>query len=391
MGNRGALRGQTNHNRRNWTDGGGKDMSLVKGIHHITVCVAGAQEDIDFQTQVFGQRLIKQTVLFDGRYAHYHLYYANANAEPGSVYTTFPYNRVKGKPGSGQIQSTAYAVPKGSLKFWTEHLTRQNAKHFGIQERFGQKFVRFNHPSGIQLEVLEDDSDKRKGWTTKDVTSDVTTRGFHGPVLSVREIPETERFFVDALGFRKTGAEGPYHRFEIGEGGAAKTVTLLHEPDRPAGSWIFGAGTAHHLALEVESDEKLAEQKGIYDELGYTDASEIKDRMYFHSVYCRCPGGILVECAANVPGGFSVDEPADQLGTSLLLPPWFESRRAEVQAMLEPITVPEGNLPKGARKVPVNAPAPANAAASTAEQPAGGSQASRRTSAVFIGGDKPKN
>ncbi len=366
-------------------------MSLVKGIHHITVCVAGAQEDIDFQTQVFGQRLIKQTVLFDGRYAHYHLYYANANAEPGSVYTTFPYNRVKGKPGSGQIQSTAYAVPKGSLKFWTEHLTRQNAKHFGIQERFGQKFVRFNHPSGIQLEVLEDDSDKRKGWTTKDVTSDVTTRGFHGPVLSVREIPETERFFVDALGFRKTGAEGPYHRFEIGEGGAAKTVTLLHEPDRPAGSWIFGAGTAHHLALEVESDEKLAEQKGIYDELGYTDASEIKDRMYFHSVYCRCPGGILVECAANVPGGFSVDEPADQLGTSLLLPPWFESRRAEVQAMLEPITVPEGNLPKGARKVPVNAPAPANAAASTAEQPAGGSQASRRTSAVFIGGDKPKN
>lgn len=363
-------------------------MSLVKGVHHITVCAGGAQEDIDFQTQVFGQRLIKQTVLFDGRYAHYHLYYANANAEPGSVYTTFPYRRVQGKPGSGQIQSTAYTVPKGSLKFWTERLNRHNVKNGGIQERFGQKFVRFSHPSGIQLEVLEDDADQRKGWTTKDVTSDVTARGFHGPVLSVREISETERFFVDALGFRKTGVEGPYHRFEIGEGGAAKTVTLLHEPDRPAGSWIFGAGTAHHLALEVENDEKLAEQKGIYDELGYTDASEIKDRMYFHSVYCRCPGGILVECAANVPQGFAVDEPADQLGTSLLLPPWFESRRKEVEAMLEPITVPEGNLPPGARKIPVNAPAPAEAATSAAEQPTSGSTASRRTSAVFIGGDK---
>jgi glyoxalase family protein len=370
-------------------DGGGKTMSLVKAIHHITVCVGGAQEDIDFQTQVFGQRLIKQTVLFDGRYAHYHLYYANANAEPGSVYTTFPYQRVKGKQGSGQIQSTAYTVPKGSLKFWVEHLNRHNVKHGGIQERFGQKFVRFNHPSGIQLEVLEDDADKRKTWTTKDVSGDVATRGFHGAVLSVREIPETERFFVDALGFRKTGQEGPYHRFEIGEGGAAKTVTLLHEPDRPSGSWIFGAGTAHHLALEVENDEKLAEQKGIYDELGYTDASEIKDRMYFHSVYCRCPGGILVECAATVPAGFAVDEPADALGTSLLLPPWFESRRAEIQAMLEPIEVPESNFPSG-RKVPVSAAAPAKAAASAAEQPASGAQASRRTSAVFIGGDKPK-
>jgi len=96
---------------------GGTDMSLVRGLHHITVCAAGAQEDIDFMTQVCGQRLIKQTVLFDGRYAHYHLYYANADCEPGSVYTTFPFNRVKGRPGSGQIQSTAYSVPKGSIKY----------------------------------------------------------------------------------------------------------------------------------------------------------------------------------------------------------------------------------------------------------------------------------
>ena len=355
-------------------------MSLVKGLHHMTVCVGGAQEDIDFQTQVFGQRLIKQTVLFDGRYAHYHLYYANANAEPGSVYTTFPYGRVMGRPGSGQIQSTAYTVPKGSMKFWLEQFNRHNVKHSGIQERFGQSFIRFDHPSGIQLEVIEDAADKRLGWTTEEVSSDVTTRGFHGPVLSVREIAETERFFVDALGFRKTGTEGAYHRFEIGEGGAAKTVTLLHEPNRPSGSWTFGAGTAHHMALEVESDEKLAEQKAIYEELGYTDASEIKDRLYFHSVYCRCPGGILVECAATVPNGFAVDEPADQLGTSLLLPPWFEVRRKEIEAMLEPIKVPEGNLPKRARKTPLAAPATAAAPADTG--------ASRRTSAVFIGGDK---
>src|SRR5918993_4706911 len=98
--------------------------NLIKGIHHITLCASGAQEDVDFCTQVLGQRLIKQTVLFDGRYAHYHLYYANANAEVGSVLTTFPYKRVPGRQGSGQIASTAYSVPTGSVPFWAGHFKR---------------------------------------------------------------------------------------------------------------------------------------------------------------------------------------------------------------------------------------------------------------------------
>ena len=93
--------------------------SLVKGIHHITVCASGAQEDVDFMTKVVGQRLIKQTVLFDGRYAHYHLYYANANAEVGSVMTTFPYKRVPGRvglgtdPGDGVLRAEGLALVLG--------------------------------------------------------------------------------------------------------------------------------------------------------------------------------------------------------------------------------------------------------------------------------------
>jgi catechol 2,3-dioxygenase-like lactoylglutathione lyase family enzyme len=68
----------------------------VTGLHHITGCSGGAQEDVDFFTQVVGQRLIKQTILFGGRYAHYHLSYANGKAEPGTVMTTFPYHKGKG-------------------------------------------------------------------------------------------------------------------------------------------------------------------------------------------------------------------------------------------------------------------------------------------------------
>ena len=315
------------------------------GLHHVTACAGGAQEDIDFFTQIVGQRLIKQTVLFDGRYAHYHLYYANAKAEPGSVMTTFPYNRVKGRRGSGQISATSYTVAKDSLPFWKEHLNKRKVENKGIQERFGQKFIRFSHPAGLEFEVLEDGEDRREGWATPEVGSKESVKGFHGVVLSVRETAETKRFFVDALGFKETGVEGSYHRLELGQGGATRTITLLHEPDRPQGSWTFGAGTPHHVALNVPSDEALVEQKGIYDELGYTDCSEVKDRFYFHSIYCRCPGGILVECASTAAGGFARDEPFDELGTRMLLPPWFEHRRQEIMAMLEPIKVPEFNQP----------------------------------------------
>jgi glyoxalase family protein len=315
------------------------------GLHHVTACAGGAQEDIDFFTQVVGQRLIKQTILFDGRYAHYHLYYANAKAEPGSVMTTFPYKRVQGRKGSGQISATTYTVAKGTLPFWTDHLNRHKIQHTGIQERFGTKFVRFSHPAGLDLEVMEDSDDKREGWTTDQIAKTESVKGFHGVVMSVRETAETKRFFVDALGFRESGVDGNYHRLETGKGGAQRTITLLHEPDRASGSWIFGEGTVHHVALNVPDDEALAEQKANYEELGYTDCSEIKDRMYFHSIYCRCPGGILVECAATAAGGFAKDEPYDRLGTQLLLPPWFEDRRDEIVAMLETIRVPETNQP----------------------------------------------
>src|SRR5204862_7465210 len=120
---------------RRWPDTGGARTTggamsgLIKGLHHITLCASGAQEDVDFCTKVMGQRLIKQTVLFDGRYAHYHFYYANANAEIGSVLTTFPYRRVPGRAGSGQISATAYSPPKGSPSFWVGHLNWHNVAH----------------------------------------------------------------------------------------------------------------------------------------------------------------------------------------------------------------------------------------------------------------------
>ena len=313
----------------------------VSGIHHITACAGGAQDDIDFFTQIVGLRMVKQTVLMDGGIPIYHLYYSNAKAEPGSVMTTFPYGRKTGRPGSGQVRATAFSVPKGSLPFWKDHFEKYKIEHHGIQERFGQKYIRYTHPAGLAFEMIEEPKDHREGWVTEEIGASESARGFYGTVLSMREVAESERFFTEALGFRKTGQEGKFHRFEVGTGGPGKTLILEHDPDRLAGSWGFGAGTVHHVALAVSSREELEEQKAIYEELGYTDASDIKDRYYFYSVYTRSPGGILVECSCSQAGGLYRDEDEDHLGSKLHLPPWWEHRTQEMLAQLEPIHAPE--------------------------------------------------
>lgn len=345
--------------------------SLVTGIHHITLCPGRAQDDIDFFTAVLGQRLVKQTVLMDGSIPVHHFYYGNAGAEPGSIATSFPYSRRKGRPGTGQPSMISYAVPVGTASFWREHFARCGADHGAIEERFGGKYVRVRHPAGLLFEVVEAD-DARTPWTTEAIGDDVAARGFFGTVLSVRDVADASQFFVDALGFEPVGRDGPYHRLQLPSGGPASVLELLHEPERPAGSWHFGEGTFHHVAFQAENDAVLSSQKALYEELGYTDASEVKDRFYFHSMYVRAPGGILVECTANVRGGFCLDELPEELGRSLALPPWYEDQRAAILAQLEPVHVPASSgrthlmpLPSDAG-VPVGAgPAPALAPSRT--------------------------
>src|SRR5687767_13521442 len=110
--------------------------TLVRRLHHVTVCPGRAQEDVDFFTTVLGQRLVKQTVLMDGRIPVYHFYYGNADADIGSITTSFPYSRRPGRPGSGQVSCTSYSVPVGAATFWKDRFDRHALEHSGLQERF---------------------------------------------------------------------------------------------------------------------------------------------------------------------------------------------------------------------------------------------------------------
>src|SRR5919197_5424053 len=117
-------------------------------------------------------------------------------------------------------------------------------------------------------------------------------------------------------------------------------IELVEEPDLPQGTWHFGSGTIHHHAFDVVDGSNQLVVKDWIVGLGFTDVSDVKDRGYFHSVYCRTPGGALFEMAHGEGRGFLVDETYEELGTHMCIPPHWEHRREEIAA-LEPIVTRE--------------------------------------------------
>src|SRR6195952_2291831 len=92
-------------------------MNYIIGSHHVTLSVAGAQGDVDLHTKMLGLRFIKKTVLYDGSTPVYHLYYSNADGDPSSVVTTFPWAQagLVGIRGTNQAREVMLSVPAGRL------------------------------------------------------------------------------------------------------------------------------------------------------------------------------------------------------------------------------------------------------------------------------------
>ncbi len=312
---------------------------FIRGTHHLTFCVGGAQEDYDFHVRLLGLKSVKKTVLFDGEIPVYHLYYGNGLGDPSTLLTAFPYRQAgwMGKRGTNQAKSLNLSVPADSLGFWADRLSEHDVEH-EQGERFGTERLYFRHPCGIEYAIVgEGEPDDREPYEGPGVPAQHAIRGAYGTTTSVRE-PDPMSFFVtEGMGGKLLASEGPHHQFQIGgEQGYGRMLELVEEPDLPQGTWNFGEGTIHHQAFDVVSAENQQEVKDWIVGLGFTDFSEPKDRGYFFSMYCRSPSGLLVEIAHGTPQGFLIDEAADELGTHMCIPPHWENRRSEI-SHLEPI------------------------------------------------------
>jgi glyoxalase family protein len=306
----------------------------ILGIHHITAIAGDPQRNIDFYIGLLGLRLVKVTVNFDDP-GSYHFYYGDGQGTPGTILTFFAWPGARqGRRGNGQVTATSFAAPQGSLAFWRERLTAKGLSFDGPIERFGQHLISFADEDGLRLELIETAAtNPARAWTASSVPAEFAVRGFHGATLSETGYQRTATLLTDQMGFRLVGQEQNRFRYEIAEGGASKTVDVVCAPDGHEGR--IAAGTVHHIAWRTADDTQQREWLAEVGRLGY-NVSPVMDRVYFHSIYFREPGGILFEIATDSPG-FAVDEPLENLGLSLSLPPWLEPQRSRIEAALQPI------------------------------------------------------
>jgi len=315
-------------------------MAQVPNIerhHHVTLCVGGAQEDYDFHTKVLGLKNVKKTALYDGTVPIRHFYYGNDLGEESTLITAFPMRQSKrlGKKGNDQIGVLSLSAPATALGFWKKRLADHG---FSVTEgeRFGQKLLKFQHPCGIDYEIVGLDEDDRKPYTGAGIPEDKAIRGTHGITVTTREIERAGEFLQDGWNLTaESTPDGMYTRWAFGKGGTGKIVDIRHEPNMENGTWTFGEGTIHHCAFQVADLDVQNDVKMNLEGLGFTDTSDVKDRGYFWSVYVRTPAGALFEATVSKPEGMLIDESYEELGTSLQIPPVFQDQRAELVRFLE--------------------------------------------------------
>ena len=313
----------------------------IAGIHHVTALASDPQRNVVFYAGVLGLRLVKRTVNFDDP-GTYHLYYGDEQGTPGTILTFFPWPGARrGRQGTGQATACAFSIPEAALGYWLERFVKQNIEFEKPVRRFNEQVVLFRDPDGLMLELVahEGAEQQHTGWQRGTVPGEFAIRGIHTVTLCVEAVEHTAKLLTETMRFRFVAEEGNMFRYATGTGESSAIIDLRCAPDFWTGA--IAAGTFHHVAWRAADD---ADQLGWRATIAASalNVTPVLDRQYFHSIYFREPGGVLFEIATDPPG-FTADEPLEQLGTHLKLPPWLEPSREQLEAQLPVLHLPQTN------------------------------------------------
>ena len=310
----------------------------IRGLHHVTAIASDPQRNLDFYTGLLGLRFVKRTVNFDDP-GTYHLYFGDNRGTPGTILTFFPWSGARrGSRGTGQIEATAFAISPDSVSYWLERFKQHHVTAEQTSPRFGEEVIRFIDPDGLLIELIASSSPAGiDPWPDSPVPVEHAVHGFHSVSAALEGYESTARLLTDSFGYRLTEESGNRFRFASPDDSApGRIVDLLCLPDTGMGR--VAAGSVHHIAFRAKDEAEQLKWREHLVELGY-NVTPVIDRVYFHSIYFREPGGVLFEIATEPPG-FTSDEKLEELGTHLRLPPWMESARSGIDKILPPIQVP---------------------------------------------------
>ena len=306
-------------------------LTQIKGLHHVTSLASSASKNNAFFTDTLGLRRVKKTVNFDAPDV-YHLYYGDEVGSPGSVMTYFPFPQAaRGKAGTGEVGTTAFAVPKGTLTAWGERLSGHGASDISTDKRFGENRLLFKGPDGDAFALVEAEDD-RTPWTGNGVSEELAIRGFHSADMRLKDDGASAEL-LKFMGYEEVAKDGNVTRFAVPNGNEANVIDIETLPgvDHAA----QGAGSVHHIAFAVDNRARQLEVREALLDTGY-QVTPVIDRDYFWAIYFRTPGGVLFEIATNEPG-FDADEDTAHLGEALKLPSQHAHLRDRLERHLEPL------------------------------------------------------
>jgi glyoxalase family protein len=309
----------------------------IAGLHHVTAIAGEPQQNIDFYTGVLGLRLVKLTVNFDDP-GTYHLYYGDGAGNPGTIMTFFPWEGApRGRQGTGMATATAFSIAESAVDFWAKRLAENGVVVTGIVERFGSPILAFEDPDGLPLELVSHgDPDSGHTWAGGSIDLAHAIKGFHSITLTERDASRTAILLTRAMGFTLVSQEGDRTRYKAAGEGPGALIDIVAAPNTPFGQVVVG--TVHHIAWRTPDDKTQLEWSDALQKQSL-NVSPVMDRIYFHSIYFREPGGALFEIATDPPG-FTFDELREDLGSHLKLPPWYEPARDQIEVAVKPLRLP---------------------------------------------------
>ncbi len=299
----------------------------LNGIHHISVITGDAPRNVDFYTGTLGLRLIAKTVNQDDPTV-YHLFYGDEDAHPGLDLTFFEYPGARpGRPGAGCIHRIVWRVADlDAVAFWEARLRERDVP----TDRLGDSLI-FRDPEGLAHELVVDTThDMALIAKHPEIPAHLAIRGFEGVRAYVAD-PQASVALVRTLLGAAERPDGAWEFRGLDRGG---WIAFDAPPPEPG---INGAGVVHHVAWSMgdETSQTWADRLRA----SRIPNSGIVDRHYFDAIYFREPSGILYELSSIEPG-FTVDGPVESLGTKIILPPWLEPHREQVEARLTPLPDP---------------------------------------------------
>jgi glyoxalase family protein len=310
------------------------------GIHHITAITGNAPRNVDYYTRVLGLRLTAKTVNQDNP-SVYHLFYGDELARPGADLTFFEYpHAIPGRAGAGMVHRIVWRVTsEDALDFWARRLEAEGT----AVERDGGS-LRFADVEGLGHELVVDSSgDEPLIADHPEISAELALQGFEG-VRAYSARPDASAVLLEQLMGAEHRDDGAFGLRGTKRGGWIALDAPPSEPGRQS------AGIVHHVAWGTT----MAEQEDWLERLNEAGVSNsgLVDRHYFRSIYFREPGGVLYELATEEPG-FTVDGPVEQLGKRIILPPWLEPRREEIEARLTPLPDPRADWAADRTAAPV--------------------------------------